>query len=71
MEELFGDVLRVDVFARKHRPGWDVIGDAIDGRDIRDVLKDKAAPCGHNKRDLSERLWLSPACLGAQMELGL
>lgn len=71
MEELFGDVPRVDVFARKHRVGWHVIGDAIDGRDIRDVLKNKAMSCSHDERDLNERLWLSPACRGAQMELGL
>lgn len=43
MEELFGDVPRVDVFGRKARSGWDVIGDAIDGRDIRDVLRDHAS----------------------------
>lgn len=38
VEELFGDVPRVDVFARKRRAGWDAIGNEIDGRDIRDVL---------------------------------
>lgn len=29
----------VELFARRQQPGWDSIGDAIDGRDIRDVLK--------------------------------
>jgi N6-adenosine-specific RNA methylase IME4 len=38
VETLFGDVPRVDVFARKQRPGWDAIGNEIDGRDIREVL---------------------------------
>lgn len=33
-----GDYL--DVFARRTRPGWDAIGNEIDGRDIRDVLAD-------------------------------
>lgn len=28
-----------EVFARKARPGWDVYGNEIDGRDIRDVLQ--------------------------------
>ena len=46
MAELFGDVPRVDVFGRKARSGWDVIGDAIDGRDIRDVLRDHASMSG-------------------------
>ena len=38
---LFGDIPRVDIFARKPRPGWDVIGNEIDGRDIREVLPSK------------------------------
>ncbi len=29
----------LDVFARRNRPGWDAIGNEIDGRDIRDVLE--------------------------------
>jgi N6-adenosine-specific RNA methylase IME4 len=28
----------VELFARRHRLGWDVIGDAMDFRDIREVL---------------------------------
>jgi len=39
IEELCGDVPRVELFARKTRDGWDSIGYEIDGKDIRDVLK--------------------------------
>lgn len=38
VDQLFGPVKRVDVFARKPRPGWDSIGNEIDGKDIREVL---------------------------------
>lgn len=38
VEELFGPQKRVDIFARKPREGWDVIGNEIDGKDIREVL---------------------------------
>lgn len=44
-EEFFTHVERLfappylEVFARQRRPGWDAIGNEIDGRDIRDVLK--------------------------------
>ena len=40
VETLFGNVSRVDIFARKTRAGWTAIGNEIDGRDIRDVLSD-------------------------------
>jgi N6-adenosine-specific RNA methylase IME4 len=36
--ELCGDVPRIELFARQTYPGWDFIGDEIDGKDIRDVL---------------------------------
>lgn len=36
--QLFGDVPRVELFARERVDGWEAIGDEIDGRDIRDVL---------------------------------
>jgi N6-adenosine-specific RNA methylase IME4 len=37
IEELsFGPCL--ELFARKHRPGWTALGDEIDGLDIRDAL---------------------------------
>lgn len=35
---LMGDVPRVELFARNTVPGWDAIGNGIDGRDIREVL---------------------------------
>ncbi|NBO56365.1 MAG: DNA methyltransferase [Actinobacteria bacterium] len=45
--ELFGDVRRVDIFARRNRPGWICLGNEIDGMDIRDAIRvlatDKAA----------------------------
>jgi N6-adenosine-specific RNA methylase IME4 len=37
--QLFGDLPRVELFARQVTPGWDVIGNGIDNQDIRDVLK--------------------------------
>lgn len=41
--ELFGDVKRIELFARPPLiDGWDTLGNAIDGQDIREVLK-KAA----------------------------
>jgi len=35
IEGVFGDVPRVELFARHAQPGWDVVGNAIDGGDIR------------------------------------
>jgi N6-adenosine-specific RNA methylase IME4 len=37
--ELCGDIPRVELFARQRYSGWDSLGDEIDGRDIRDILK--------------------------------
>lgn len=37
--ELCGDLPRIELFAREKVDGWDCIGNEIDGRDIRDVLK--------------------------------
>ena len=39
VERLFGNVPRVDVFARRKRDGWDALGDEIDGRDIHDAIR--------------------------------
>jgi len=36
--ELFGDLPRVELFARERISGWDAIGNEIDGQDIKDVL---------------------------------
>lgn len=38
--QLCGDVPRIELFARQTAPGWDCIGNAIDGRDIRDQLRE-------------------------------
>lgn len=38
IEGVFGDVPRIELFARHSAPGWDVMGNAIDGADIRDTL---------------------------------
>jgi N6-adenosine-specific RNA methylase IME4 len=35
---LFGDVPRLDVFARDTRPGWTCVGNEIDGLDIVEAL---------------------------------
>lgn len=45
---LFGAVSKVEVFARKHRPGWDALGREIDGRDIRHVAGSRDG-CGPAK----------------------
>lgn len=36
--EVFGDLPRVELFCRDPAPGWDVHGNEIDGRDIREAL---------------------------------
>jgi len=38
--ELFGNIPRIELFARDKKPGWEAIGNAIDGRDIRDSLQE-------------------------------
>lgn len=38
IEELCGDRPRIELFARERFPGWEVIGDAIDGRSIGDAI---------------------------------
>ncbi len=40
IEQLMGDVSRVELFAREAAPGWDAIGNEINNLDIRDVLAD-------------------------------
>ena len=37
--ELFGDVPRIELFAREKTEGWDSIGNDIDGKDIRETLE--------------------------------
>lgn len=50
VEQLFGDVRRVDVFARRPRAGWDVIGEEIDGNDISDVLTGGKTPAAMDRQ---------------------
>ena len=38
IEELYGPQRRIELFARRQAPGWDAVGDGIDGQDIRKVL---------------------------------
>lgn len=37
--QLMGDLLRIELFARKKNRGWDVLGDEIDGKDIRESIE--------------------------------
>jgi N6-adenosine-specific RNA methylase IME4 len=39
IEGVFGDVPRIELFARHTQPGWSVAGNGIDGRDIREYLE--------------------------------
>ena len=36
--ELFGDIPRIELFARQTSEGWDVLGNEIDGEDLRTIL---------------------------------
>jgi len=38
IEQVFGDVPRIELFARQTAPGWDVLGNQIDGADIRGAM---------------------------------
>jgi len=38
--KLFGDLPRIELFARQKAKGWDCLGNEIDGRDIRDSLQE-------------------------------
>ena len=44
IETLMGDFSRVELFARKPRLGWDVFGNEVDGKDIREALKSIPVP---------------------------
>jgi N6-adenosine-specific RNA methylase IME4 len=37
---MFPETAKIELFGRRKLPGWDVIGNAIDGIDIRDRLLD-------------------------------
>jgi site-specific DNA-methyltransferase (adenine-specific) len=43
IEDLFGNVPRIEVFSREVVSGWDCLGNAIDGKDIREALVEQAA----------------------------
>lgn len=43
LEIMFPNVERLEMFARRIRPGWTCIGDEIDGKDIRDAIQDLRA----------------------------
>lgn len=38
--QVFGDVPRIELFARSTAPGWDAVGNEIDGKDIRVALNE-------------------------------
>ena len=41
--ELYSNLPRLELFARQRAPGWDAIGNEIDGKDIRDALREFTA----------------------------
>ena len=42
IERLYGDVPRVELFARRSVPGWTAIGNEIDGQNIDEAIQDLA-----------------------------
>lgn len=44
LEQLFGNIPRIELFARERITGWDAIGNDIDGLDIREVLGVQPTP---------------------------
>ena len=38
--QLFGDVPRIELFARQDKPGWTSLGNGIDGKDINQSLQE-------------------------------
>jgi N6-adenosine-specific RNA methylase IME4 len=43
IEGVFGKLKRIELFARRSAPGWEVLGNGIDGQDIRDTLAERIA----------------------------
>ena len=39
IEQLMGEVSRVELFARQNHDGWTCLGDEIDGLDIREAIQ--------------------------------
>lgn len=52
LEVLFGDVQRVELFARERVAGWDSMGSGIDGKDITAAIEEKFT--GMRQPDLFE-----------------
>lgn len=50
--ELFGDVSRIELFARESAEGWTVLGNEIDGKDLMQSIKEE----GERKWDTTETL---------------
>jgi len=48
--EMFGDLPRIELFATERTPGWDCTGFGVDGRDIRDFLRE----CREKQIELAE-----------------
>jgi N6-adenosine-specific RNA methylase IME4 len=40
LEKMFPDTQRLEMFARRQRPGWTCAGDAIDGKDIAQTIQE-------------------------------
>lgn len=40
LEAMFGDVPKIELFARRKKEGWTCLGNEIDGKDIRDAIKE-------------------------------
>lgn len=53
LEKMFPDARKLEMFARRIRPGWEAWGDEIDGKDIRDAIQDHV--------DVLQSLQLSPS----------
>jgi len=48
--ELFGDIPRIELFARQRVNGWDCLGNEIDGRDIRDAMAELVSAQNRQKK---------------------
>jgi N6-adenosine-specific RNA methylase IME4 len=43
LELMFGDLPKIELFARRMKNGWTCLGNEIDGKDIREAIKEVAA----------------------------
>lgn len=44
LELMFPNANKCEMFARRNRPGWTCLGDAIDGKDIRQAIQELIVP---------------------------